>query len=52
MARRKSERPQDGDMLPIRNSTAEFLTFVRENGADTIAVRYDGVIEVVGGGVG
>jgi len=39
MARRKSERPQNGDMLPIRNSTAEFLTFVRDNGADTIAAR-------------
>jgi len=40
MARRKSEKPMDGDMLPIRNSTAEFLTFVRDNGADTIAVRF------------
>jgi len=40
MARRKSEAPKDGDMLLIRNSTAEFLTFVRENGADTIAVRF------------
>jgi len=40
MARRKSEKPQDGDMLPIRNSTAEFLTFVRDKGADTIAVRF------------
>jgi len=40
MARRRNEVPKDGDMLPIRNSTAEFLTFVRENGADTIAVRF------------
>jgi len=53
MTRRKSEKPLDGDMLPIRNSTEEFLTFVRDNGADTIAVRYAGIIEIVGeGGVG
>jgi len=31
---------------------AEFLAFVRDNGADTIAVRYDGIIEIVGGGEG
>ena len=34
------QHPMEGENLPIRNSTAEFLTFVRENGADTIAVRF------------
>ncbi len=32
--------PMEGENLPIRNSTAEFLTFVRESDADTIAVRF------------
>lgn len=35
-----NRHPMEGENLPIRNSTAEFLTFVRENGADTIAVRF------------
>lgn len=32
--------PMEGENLPIRNSTAEFLTFARENEANTIAVRF------------
>lgn len=31
---------QNGDELPIRNSTAEFLVFAKEAGADTISVRF------------
>lgn len=31
---------QNGDELPIRNSTAGFLVFAKEAGADTIAVRF------------
>ena len=34
------KKPQDGVNLPIRNSTAEFLIFAKEAGADTIAVRF------------
>ena len=34
------KKPQDGENLPIRNSTAEFLIFAKEAGADTIAVRF------------
>ena len=32
--------PNDGDELPMRNSTAEFLVFAKENASDTIAVRF------------
>ena len=34
------KKPQNGENLPIRNSTAEFLIFAKEAGADTIAVRF------------
>ena len=34
------KKPQNGENLPIRNSTAEFLIFAKETGADTIAVRF------------
>ena len=34
------KRPRGGENLPIRNSTAEFLIFAKEAGADTIAVRF------------
>ncbi len=37
---KKQNVPNDGDELPIRNSTAEFFVFVKENAADTIAVRF------------
>lgn len=37
---KKRNAPNDGDELPIRNSTAEFLVFAKENAADTIAVRF------------
>ena len=36
----KMKKPQNGENLPIRNSTAEFLIFAKESGADTIAVRF------------
>ena len=36
----KMKKPQNGENLPIRNSTAEFLIFAKEAGADTIAVRF------------
>ena len=36
---KKRNVPNDGDELPIRNSTAEFLVFAKENAVDTIAVR-------------
>ena len=36
----KNRKPENGDELPIRNSTAEFLVFVKDNAADTIAVRF------------
>ena len=36
----KMKKPRDGENLPIRNSTAEFLIFAKEAGADTIAVRF------------
>lgn len=39
MAKHK-RHPMGGENLPMRNSTAEFLTFARENGADTISVRF------------
>ena len=34
------KKPQNGENLPIRNSTAEFLIFAKEAEADTIAVRF------------
>ena len=34
------KKPQNGENLPIRNSTAEFLIFAKEAGADTITVRF------------
>ena len=34
------KKPQNGENLPIRNSTAEFLVFAKEAGSDTIAVRF------------
>lgn len=37
---KKRKFPNDGDELPIRNSTVEFLVFAKENAADTIAVRF------------
>lgn len=33
-------KPQNGDELPVRNSTAEFLIFAKDAGADTISVRF------------
>ena len=36
----KRKKPENGDELPIRNSTAEFLVFAKDNAADTIAVRF------------
>ena len=36
----KRRKPENGDELPIRNSTAEFLVFAKDNAADTIAVRF------------
>ena len=36
----KMKKPQNGENLPMRNSTAEFLIFAKEAGADTIAVRF------------
>ena len=36
----KRKTPENGDELPIRNSTAEFLVFAKDNAADTIAVRF------------
>ena len=36
----KMKKPQNGENLPIRNSTAEFLVVAKEAGADTIAVRF------------
>lgn len=33
-------KPQNGENLPIRNSTAEFLIFAKDAGADTISVRF------------
>ena len=36
----KMKKPQNGENLPIRNSTAEFLIFAKEAGADTITVRF------------
>lgn len=42
---KRSKPPMSGESLPVRNSTAEFLTFAREHGADTIAVRFqDGML--------
>jgi len=37
---KKSEKPRNGDNLPIRNSTAEFLIFAKEAEADTVPVRF------------
>ena len=36
----KRRKPTNGDNLPIRNSTAEFLIFAKDAGADTISVRF------------
>lgn len=36
----KMKKPQNGENLPIRNSTVEFLIFAKEAGADTITVRF------------
>ena len=36
----KNRKPENGDELPIRNSTTEFLVFAKDNAADTIAVRF------------
>ena len=42
---KQSKNAIGGDLLPVRNSTAEFLTFAREHGANTIAVRFqDGML--------
>ena len=38
--RKKDKNPNNGDELPIRNSTAEFLVFAKDNGANTISVRF------------
>ena len=40
MMKRKDKTPANGDELPIRNSTAEFLIFVKDSGANTISVRF------------
>ena len=37
---KKEGKPRDGDHLLIRNSTAEFLIFAKEGGADTVSVRF------------
>ena len=37
---KKRNVPNDGDELPMRNSTAEFLMFAKENAANTITVRF------------
>ncbi len=34
------KKPQDGENLPIRNSTAQFLIFAKEASASTISVRF------------
>ena len=36
----KNRKPENGDELPIRNSTAEFLVCVQDDAADTVAVRF------------
>ncbi len=33
--KRKDKTPANGDELPIRNSTAEFLIFAKDSGANT-----------------
>ena len=38
--KRKDKIPANGDELPIRNSTAEFLIFAKDSGANTISVRF------------
>ena len=38
--KQKDTIPSNGDELPMRDSTAEFLVFAKENGADTISVRF------------
>ncbi len=40
MKRKNNQPPANGDELPIRNSTAEFLIFAKDNGANTISVRF------------
>ena len=40
MKRKNNKPPANGDELPIRNSTAEFLIFAKDNGANTISVRF------------
>ena len=37
---KRRTNPENGDSLPIRNSTAEFLVFAKNAGADTISVRF------------
>ena len=37
---KRRTNPENGDSLPIRNSTAEFLVFAKSAGADTISVRF------------
>ena len=38
--KQKDKIPSNGDELPMRDSTAEFLVFAKENGANTISVRF------------
>ena len=38
--KKKNNIPANGDELPIRNSTTEFLFFAKDSGADTISVRF------------
>ncbi|MBP5787247.1 MAG: virulence RhuM family protein, partial [Kiritimatiellae bacterium] len=38
--KKKDKVPANGDELPMRDSTAEFLVFAKENGANTIPVRF------------
>ena len=38
--KRKDKTPANGDELPIRNSTAEFLIFAKDSGANIISVRF------------
>ena len=38
--KKKDMIPANGAELPMRNSTAEFLVFAKENGANTIPVRF------------
>lgn len=38
--KKDEHNPVNGDELPIRNSTAEFLVFAKDNQADVISVRF------------